>query len=71
MTIKELKELIEDLHDDTIVLLTSDEEWNSIRMCDGYNDTDYVWHRDSDDIYEIEKLEDDDLDELEKCFILW
>jgi hypothetical protein len=39
-------------------------------MCDGYNDSDYVWDRDSDDIYEIEKLEDDDLDELEKCFIL-
>ena len=70
MTIKELKEIIEDLHDDMIVLLTSDKEWNSIRMCNGFNDTDYVWDRDSDDIYEIEKLEDDDLDELEKCFIL-
>lgn len=36
MTIKELKEIIEDLHDDMIVLLTSDEEWNSIRMCNGF-----------------------------------
>lgn len=70
MTIKELKELIEDLHDDMVVLLTSDEEWNSVRLCDSYNNTDYVWDKHSDDIYEIEELEDDVLNELERCFIL-
>ena len=71
MNIGELKALIKDLPDDMQVLITSDEEWNEVRKCDGFNMEDYVWCESEMEIYSSEDLDEyDDEDDFELCLIL-
>jgi len=72
MKIGELKALIQDLPNDMQVLITSDEEWNEVRSCSGFNMEDYMWQEDISEIYSKDELDEDgdEGDGLEDCLIL-
>jgi len=70
MTVKELREIVNNLPDNTKVILTKDEEWNEVRECNGFNFADYMWSKEDREIYEVEGLDSEGIEELESCLIL-
>lgn len=82
ITIKELKELIKDLDDDIMVVLSRDPEGNGYSPAHGYSH-DHHFNAKEAEIVDFNEPEDYLLDELEpeeleklkqsvdKCFVLW
>lgn len=74
-TVKDLKEALDKVPDDLVVLVAADEEGNSFKNV-GAAQTDYALEFD-DDTYEFDIVAEDDIgseydkDEVMKVFVIW
>lgn len=75
MTVKELRELLEQYDDDTIVIIASDGEGNSYSPLDCIAEGHYIpengWNGDFVELEESEEDEDINLDDAEPAILLW
>lgn len=65
MNVDELRKILEPLDGDLLVVLASDGEGNSYKLCIAENVEDYVFDRLNRDIYEASEYEG------ERCVVLW
>lgn len=65
----ELKKVLDRLPNDMTVLISSDEEWNSIRECEFTDFGGYIWSTNRGELCEVDN-EDDINDDEHSCLVL-
>ena len=72
MTKKELIEILADVPDDYLIVLSSDSEGNSYSPLSGYGKVMYMPENEySGEIYDEESAEDMEFEYVENAFVLW